>query len=64
VINRDHIIQALAPAYRGKVYEFLVTNRSATGQEIESCTEALCNVFEQLRPYLLQQWSGNEGGAR
>ena len=32
VINRDHIIQALAPLYRGKVYTFLLENRDASGR--------------------------------
>ncbi len=63
-ISRDHIIQALAPLYRGKAYEFLITNREAATQEIEARVEALCVVFERLKPYLLQLWNGNEGGTQ
>jgi len=63
VISRDHIIQALAPVYRGKVYEFLITNRHAAAQEIEARIEALCVAFERLKPYLLQLWNGHGGGA-
>lgn len=63
VINRDHIVQALTPLYRGKVYESLVSSRHADAAEVEARGEALCQVFEQLKPYLLQLWKGNEGGA-
>jgi len=56
-INRDHIIQALAPLYRGKVYTFLIENRDASSQEVESDIEGLCLTFEQLKPYLLALWN-------
>ncbi len=62
VISRDHIIQALAPLYRGKIYEFLITNRQASAPEIEARVEALCVAFERQKPYLLQLWNGHEGG--
>ena len=60
VINRDHIIQALAPLYRGKVYTFLLENRDASGEEVEANVEALCLTFERLKPYLLDLWNTRE----
>jgi glucosylglycerate synthase len=60
VISRDHIIQALAPLYRGKVYTFLAENRDASGDEVEADVEALCLTFERLKPYLLDLWNGRE----
>jgi len=60
VINRDHIIQALAPLYRGKVYTFLVENRDASGEEVEANVEDLCLTFERLKPYLLDLWNARE----
>ncbi len=60
VISRDHIIQALAPLYRGKVYTFLLENRDASGEEVESNVEALCLTFERSKPYLLDLWNGRE----
>jgi glucosylglycerate synthase len=60
VINRDHIIQALAPLYRGKVYTFLLENRDASGDEVEAQVEALCQTFERLKPYLLDLWNVRE----
>ncbi|HEU5401432.1 MAG TPA: hypothetical protein VFU86_08750 [Terriglobales bacterium] len=62
VISRDHIIQALAPIYRGKIFEFLTTNRQASIPEIEERIEAICIAFERNKPYLLQLWNGNGGG--
>jgi hypothetical protein len=60
VISRDHIIQALAPLYRGKVYTFLVQNRDASGEDVEADVEALCLTFERLKPYLLDLWNARE----
>jgi glucosylglycerate synthase len=60
VINRDHIIQALAPLYRGKVYTFLLENREASADEIEAHVEALCLTFERMKPYLRDLWNARE----
>jgi len=60
VINRDHIIQALAPLYRGKVYTFLLENRDASAEEVEANVEDLCLTFERLKPYLLDLWNTRE----
>ena len=60
VINRDHIIQALAPLYRGKAYTFLAENRDASAEEVESDVEALCQTFERQKPYLLEAWNGRK----
>jgi hypothetical protein len=60
VISRDHIIQALAPLYRGKVYTFLIENRDASSQEVEARVESLCLTFERLKSHLLALWNGRE----
>ena len=57
VISRDHILQALAPLYRGKAYTFLVQNRDASADEVEANVEQLCLTFERHKPYLLEMWS-------
>jgi len=57
VISRDHIIQAMAPLYRGKAYAFLEQNRDATPAEMENNVEALCQTFERSKPYLLELWN-------
>ena len=60
VISRDHIIQALAPLFRGRVFTFLMENRNASADEVENNIEALCLEFERLKPYLLQLWKSRE----
>jgi hypothetical protein len=60
VISRDHIVQALAPLFRGRVFTFLTENRSASSDDVEKNIEGLCLEFERLKPYLLQLWKSRE----
>ena len=60
VMNRDHIIQALAPLFRGRMFSFLAENRNGSAEDVENNTENLCIEFERFRPYLLKLWNGGE----
>ena len=60
VINRDHIIQALAPLFRGRALTFLIENRNTSANEVENNIEDLCLEFERLKPYLLEMWKSRE----
>ena len=60
VISRDHIIQALAPLFRGRAFTFLMENRTASADDVESNIEGLCLEFERLKPYLLELWKPRE----
>jgi len=60
VISRDHIIQAMAPLFRGRVFTFLAENRNASANDVENNVEGLCLEFERLKPYLLQMWKSRE----
>jgi glucosylglycerate synthase len=60
VISRDHIIQALAPLFRGRVFTFLIENRNASANDVENNIEDLCLEFQRLKPYLLQMWKPRE----
>jgi hypothetical protein len=60
VISRDHIIQAFAPLFRGRVFTFLTENRNASAEDVENNIEGLCLEFERLKPYLLQMWKSRE----
>jgi len=57
VMSRDHIIQGLAPLYRGRIFTFLEENRSSSAEEVEKNIESLCLEFERLKPYLLEVWN-------
>ena len=63
VINRDHILQALAPRYRGRAYAYLAENSTASQEDLEKRIEALCLTFERLKPYLLELWTAKERGS-
>jgi len=56
-MSRDHIIQGLAPLYRGRIFTFLEENRSISAEEVEKNIENLCLEFERLKPYLLEVWN-------
>jgi hypothetical protein len=56
VINRDHVVQALAPLYRGMTHSFLVEHADSSPAEIEAANEMLCNEFEIQKPYLRERW--------
>ena len=60
VISRDHIVQALAPLYRGKSHTFLLENRDASGEGVEHNIENLCLTFERLKPSLVEMWDGRK----
>ena len=57
IINRDHIIQALVPLYRGRAYCFVTENRDGSAGDVENNTENLCVTFERSKPYLLELWN-------
>jgi len=56
VINRDHLVQALAPLYRGMTYSFLVEHADSSPAEMETASEMLCAEFELQKPYLMERW--------
>jgi hypothetical protein len=60
VISRDHIVQALAPLFRGRAHTFLAENRNASEDAVEKNIESLCLEFERLKPYLLEMWKSRE----
>ncbi|HXN24627.1 MAG TPA: hypothetical protein VOA41_17970 [Candidatus Dormibacteraeota bacterium] len=59
VINRDHLVQALAPLYRGMTYSFLVAHSDSSPDEMEAESEMLCVEFERQKPYLRERWKAN-----
>ena len=56
VINRDHLVQALVPLYRGKIYSFLVEHSNSSAADMEAEGENLCLEFERQKPYLIEKW--------
>jgi glucosylglycerate synthase len=56
VINRDHLVQALVPLYRGRMYSFFHEHADSSTEEIEADSETLCLEFERQKPYLIERW--------
>ena len=56
-IDRDHLIQALVPLYRGRIYSFLQEHHDSSPENIEADSENLCLEFERQKPYLVERWN-------
>src|SRR6202165_1547305 len=59
VINRDHLVQALAPLYRGMTFSFLAEHSDSSPAEMEAVSEGLCLEFERQKPYFREKWNAN-----
>jgi glucosylglycerate synthase len=57
VLNRDHLVQALVPLYRGRLYSFLLENANSSADAMEAQSEMLCQEFERRKPYLVERWT-------
>lgn len=60
VLNRDHLIQALVPLYRGRIYAFLSKHQDSSPEEMEADCETLCLEFERQKPHLIEKWKAKE----
>ena len=58
VLNRDHLVQALVPLYRGRLYSYLVQHAQASPQMMEKDSEMVSEEFERQKPYLIERWAG------
>jgi glucosylglycerate synthase len=56
VIDRDHLVQALAPLYRGMTHSFIVEHTDSSPSEMEAANDMLCAEFELQKPYLRERW--------
>jgi glucosylglycerate synthase len=57
VINRDHLVQALVPLYRGMTYSYLMEHSESSADEMEAANENLCAEFARQKPYLTEKWN-------
>ena len=57
VLNRDHLVQALVPLYRGRLYSFLLEHANSSPEAMEAQSELLCQEFERQKPHLLERWT-------
>jgi glucosylglycerate synthase len=64
VIDREHLVRSLTPLYLGWVASFARQAENETAAQVEERIEKLCLVFEQLKPYLINQWPLQSGEKR
>lgn len=56
VIHREHLIKSMIPLYLGKVASFVKENMESSFSEVESKIESFCQIFEEMKPYLIERW--------
>lgn len=62
---RDHrmkLLGIMTPLYLGRVASFINETRDMTSTEAEAVVEEQAQVFEGLKPYLLEAWNHQEPG--
>jgi len=64
VIDREHLVRSLTPLYLGWVDSFARQAKNENAAQVEARIEKLCLVFEQFKPYLLNQWPLQTGEKR
>lgn len=57
VMNRDHLLQALTPIYRGRVCSYLSENHGSRTDELHKRIESLHQQFERQKLDFVQKWS-------
>jgi len=55
-VHRDHLLKSMIPLYLGWVASFVKENQEGSAEDVEEGIEALCKVFEEMKPYLIEHW--------
>jgi hypothetical protein len=63
VINRDHLVQAFVPIYRGRVCSYLVKHRFTNSEQMEANLEDLYQEFERQKNSFVERWNTKGQGA-
>ncbi|MGH7234831.1 MAG: glycosyltransferase [Nitrospiraceae bacterium] len=56
VMPREHLLKALTPLYLGRTASFVLETQGLTSAEAEGRIEALCQILEKQKPYLIKRW--------
>jgi len=59
-VHREHLLKSMIPLYLGRVASFVKENKESSANEVEEKIESLCNVFEEMKPYLIERWEKME----
>ncbi|CAD7782633.1 MAG: hypothetical protein KIIPBIDF_01726 [Candidatus Methanoperedenaceae archaeon GB50] len=61
VDDQKLILDAIIPLYYGKTLSFVKKTERMSIQEAEELIEYECEVFEKIKPYLIEQWTKVQG---
>jgi len=56
VMHRSHVAQSLAPLYLGRAASLVLETRARPAAAVTAAAERLGRVFEEQKPYLVEQW--------
>jgi glycosyltransferase involved in cell wall biosynthesis len=59
-IHREHLLKSMIPLYLGRVASFVKENEKSSANEVEEKLESMCQLFEEMKPYLLERWEHKE----
>jgi len=57
-LERATLLKSITPLYLGRVASFVVETADMGAQEVEQRIERLCLTYEDLKPYLVDLWFG------
>ncbi len=57
-VERGQLLRSLTPLYMARVASFVLETESVNSADVEEKIESLCRTFEDLKPYLIQLWTG------
>jgi hypothetical protein len=56
-VHREHLLKSMIPLYLGQVASFVRENQESSAREVEEKIEHLCEVFEEMKSYLIEHWT-------
>jgi glycosyltransferase involved in cell wall biosynthesis len=56
-VHREHLLKSMIPLYLGWVASFVRSNQKSSAEEVEEKLESLCQVFEEMKSYLVERWA-------
>lgn len=59
-LERGHLLRSITPLYLGRVASFFLEVAEMGAPEVEQRIERLCLTFEEMKPYLIDLWFGDD----
>jgi hypothetical protein len=56
VIHREHLLKSLVPLYLGRTASVIVETRNGGPELVQDTVEQGCQIFEAMKPYLIDRW--------